>query len=515
MSGNARDIAELSRQYDDPGASATDDIDGNVSVSVTGLVDTDTAGRYTLVYTATDTAGNHSTARRIVDVVGPSLFPFYTETADRFSLPETYINSLDTFIYAADDINAGNYASAQERIENIFSAQPLSDSVWFNGLGSQGLNTGRPPVYYGMRMLDDIVSSVGAPVSGDPLRMTALIAPCAEVRRPVDPDDLEQSETVTLDIDPAIREDNYALLYRVTETFRQWTGAIRNSPPAILQIYELPRDACDLEVNFRTSTPKGETLIISYADTDSMLENLPPEIVSKTDIWWTITPSGVPGDGSAYDSFIISGGYQKDTNGNAVLISDDAFFIRKPVHMGSGPYSEVEQRAYFPQWFQHEYMHHVFSLWPEFGLETTAHQWFDRSSWPDDFEGQFEADYFAEALEKRLSTAIPSLEDGLRGTVPVFIPDIPLSDLAGSYERLPVENGYHEVEITLENGTLVWSTVNGNSWTLEERDNRLFVEESHAYGGKEVVVFPEVGENGKNTGLYVLWFLEKFFTPAK
>lgn len=59
--------------YADEGASASDNIDGNVNVTTTGSVDEMTAGTYTLTYTATDTAGNSSTATRTINVIPVTL----------------------------------------------------------------------------------------------------------------------------------------------------------------------------------------------------------------------------------------------------------------------------------------------------------------------------------------------------------------------------------------------------------------------------------------------------------
>ena len=36
-------------------------------------------------------------------------------------------------------------------------------------------------------------------------------------------------------------------------------------------------------------------------------------------------------------------------------------------------------------------------MYSEFGLEKTGHQLFDRTTWPADFQGVLEPDYFAEA----------------------------------------------------------------------------------------------------------------------
>ncbi len=54
--------------FEDPGASAVDSVDGSLAVSVTGVVGTE-AGIYTLTYSATDLAGNSSTVQRVVTVV--------------------------------------------------------------------------------------------------------------------------------------------------------------------------------------------------------------------------------------------------------------------------------------------------------------------------------------------------------------------------------------------------------------------------------------------------------------
>jgi len=54
--------------YEEAGATATDDVDGEVSVTITGEVDSHTPATYTLTYTATDTAGNQASVTRTVVV---------------------------------------------------------------------------------------------------------------------------------------------------------------------------------------------------------------------------------------------------------------------------------------------------------------------------------------------------------------------------------------------------------------------------------------------------------------
>ena len=54
--------------YTDAGATATDAVDGSVEVVTSGSVDTNTAGVYTLNYSATDSSGNVATSSREVTV---------------------------------------------------------------------------------------------------------------------------------------------------------------------------------------------------------------------------------------------------------------------------------------------------------------------------------------------------------------------------------------------------------------------------------------------------------------
>lgn len=58
---------EQGQEYEEPGATAEDDVDGVVDVTIEGSVD-DEPGDYVISYSASDTAGNRATAERIVTV---------------------------------------------------------------------------------------------------------------------------------------------------------------------------------------------------------------------------------------------------------------------------------------------------------------------------------------------------------------------------------------------------------------------------------------------------------------
>ncbi len=69
--------------FTDPGATALDDTDGDLtaSVVVTGAVDTATEGLYTLTYTATDAAGNAGSVSRLVTVLASISSPQVAATS--------------------------------------------------------------------------------------------------------------------------------------------------------------------------------------------------------------------------------------------------------------------------------------------------------------------------------------------------------------------------------------------------------------------------------------------------
>jgi hypothetical protein len=96
--GNSSDVVvyKSSTSYIDMGATANDNVDGNVPVVVTGTVKMDSAGDYTLTYTAHDAAGNIATKTRnvIVDAA-----PYILGTSGLFS----HVDVIDGTTYAAEN----------------------------------------------------------------------------------------------------------------------------------------------------------------------------------------------------------------------------------------------------------------------------------------------------------------------------------------------------------------------------------------------------------------------------
>ena len=418
---------------------------------------------------------------------------FYNENGGRSSFSQNQLLALETLILSQEDIEAGRLNEAKTRIDNIFSELPLSSTQWSNISSNStctdcSINIGRPIAYSGLRMLKQIVD-LGIPESTKSLTMTAVVAPCAQVSRPTPS---LTPETVNLNIAPEILADNSHVLKVSTELFRKWVQAITGGVKINLVVHTL--DECTT-VDY---TDDGR-YIVSYPDRQSMVNAVPDDIASETDFWWVIAPSGVPGDGSGYGIEFITGGMASYGAGLPLFISDDAWFIRKPEHLGTGAYHEIELRAYQPQWFQHEFMHHLFRKWPEFKLEESGHQWFDRSTWPADFQGKWESDYYSESITKRLLNASPSLAEGLKAPDYVNFGLNDLSILLGKYQRQPVENEWHDVEIVMNGDSLIWLNAAGVSWSLKIIDGDLWTGADCPYGEQKILA--ELGSNQEITAV--------------
>jgi len=419
-----------------------------------------------------------------------NLLNFYNENGGRNSFNSNQILALEALILGFNKIQIGDFEEAKLMVDNVFNKIPYSESLWmdnthgFSNCKNCSLNIGTPIAYYGLRMLDDIIF-LGNPEKNGTINMTVVIAPCAVVSRPTT-SNLDE-EIVNLNVNPKILENDFQLLKNSTALFRNWVKAITGGLEINLSFVQI--DNCT-NVNFNYDGVN----VFSYPDTHNMINSVSESISEETDFWWVIAPSGVPGDGSDFDiqGDFITGGMGLYGPGLPVFISDDAWFTRKPEHMGVGDYNEIEIMAYMPQWFQHEFMHHLFRKWNEFGLEESGHQWFDRSTWPSDFIGVYESDYYAESIRKRFLNSSPSLREGLKAPEKISL-ESNSSIILGNYRREPVENLWHEVNITTNNGQFYWNNSAGVSWTLEIINGLLYSGDDCPYGIQELYVISAGG----------------------
>ena len=81
LNGSPLITLSLNGTYTELGATATDNIDQNIDVIITGTVNTSLPGTYTVTYTATDSSSNTATETRTVNVLNDQL-PIITLQGD-------------------------------------------------------------------------------------------------------------------------------------------------------------------------------------------------------------------------------------------------------------------------------------------------------------------------------------------------------------------------------------------------------------------------------------------------
>ncbi|MDA9359514.1 BspA family leucine-rich repeat surface protein, partial [Flavobacteriaceae bacterium] len=102
--------------FTDPGATATDDVDGDLtsSISISGSVDTSTAGTYTISYNVSDAAGNAATVvQRTVIVSAASSISFVNGTCEcpNATVGDTAVINGVTYTAVDDNSIAGEIAN--------------------------------------------------------------------------------------------------------------------------------------------------------------------------------------------------------------------------------------------------------------------------------------------------------------------------------------------------------------------------------------------------------------------
>lgn len=190
LNGAASVLLSIGSIFADSGASAIDDVDGTVTVTTTGSVNTAEAGSYTITYSATDSAGNTSTLTRTVSISDPdsltitlngsanlsvdvnSTFadPGATASDDlSSSIAVTTSGSIDTSIPGSQNITysaTGSLGNSVNVIRVVTVVDPNSPVITLNGSASIDLNVGDTYVEQGATAIDNVDPSVTVIISG-------------------------------------------------------------------------------------------------------------------------------------------------------------------------------------------------------------------------------------------------------------------------------------------------------------------------------------------------------------
>ncbi len=250
LNGSTSMTVSFGGTFTDPGATATDDVDGTLTVEVSGTVDTSTSGQYFIEYTACDTAENCTTETRTVmveDAVEPDppvapdtpvlVTPLPSEEITSFLLP------LTTAAYSSAGAAHGSTrwqlatdASFSALVLDITSQTELTTFMIPNGF----LAPLTP--YYWRAMFIDTLGASSAWSAGS-FFMTGVDS--ADQNANGVPDDQEPTGAVDLDgdgTDDSAQTDLFAVV--VTDDTAK-TAGVKLSGDADLQLFESV-DSADL-----------------------------------------------------------------------------------------------------------------------------------------------------------------------------------------------------------------------------------------------------------------------------
>ncbi len=400
--------------------------------------------------------------------------------------PALYREALDTFLVAESAYRAGAYRKAAAVLDAFWTKHPPGTDEWAAAyrqaweIGrTYGVNVGCPPCYYALRMLTECarwrLSDAGQSSPVATATLTVVLVGRASGSQPATVAELErgQGKPVELALEPSLTADRGRLVRDSLWLFAEYMRAASDGKLGVrIEQVHLPSLTVPVAV---TQTSGRRFAGLSGDAWRRIWSAVPPRARERTDWWWVIYPSCIPEQHPDFArAEFITGGMGTGPDGmSPCFIIDDRWLTRKPPHLGLGPYTEIERRAYLPQWLQHEFFHHLFRIYPAFGLEAKDHQWFDRKSWPADFVGRIEPDYYAEALAKRMRPrADPPLHVALKYTSPPakLYRRIALDDLPGEYRHEPVQNDWHIGRLSREtvdgSHVLRWTNKAGVSWVL-------------------------------------------------
>jgi hypothetical protein len=409
-----------------------------------------------------------------------------TPLADSFLKPygldgftPLYREALQVFLAAEPAYEKGDYAEASRLVEGLWRQHPPGTDEWAEAyrdaheMGrTKGVNLGCPSCYYALRMLTDCVRwrMDGGRESQEESTATLSIVLVGHGKgtQPTSKADLAANKgaAASLDLDPLLLKDGNRVIHQSLWLFREYMlAATQGRLKVATRIVYLK----DLTVPVHVD---GVFAGLAEGAWSRIWDAVGEQVKATTDWWWVLYPSNVPEQYPDFKTaeFITGGMGVGPDGGSPCFIIDDRWLTRKPPHLGKGPYTDVERRAYLPQWLQHEFFHHLFRIYPQFGLEKKGHDWFDRKTWPADFEGKIEPDYYHEALHKCIQPrGDPPLHVALLCKPPpaLLFRSLSADAVLGDYRHEPVENDWHIGTIRTDaGGGLLWRNKAGVSWKL-------------------------------------------------
>lgn len=324
-----------------------------------------------------------------------------------------------TFFEAQSAYHAGDHRRARALLDTLWAQDPTGSAIWQYGRPLPGLAQETP--YYALRMLtvatDWRLRQAASPtaVVPRPLVMTVVMPLQSEGNLPTTLQELAAAsgETTVHAIDPGLWADHARAVRESIWLYGEYLTASTEGRLRLSVRWVHVDTVARVRVGLRPATvvdgvEQPPTGLVSVLNPDELLAAVPEAVRRGTDQWWLIYPSAVPTAPEVRNGlwFVAGGmGGAGSMPGIPMFVSDDAWLLQRSDSNGYavGPAMTTEDRlTYFPRWMHHEFFHHLAMRYPELALESEPHMWFDRSRWPADFTGVGEADYFHEAMARRV-----------------------------------------------------------------------------------------------------------------
>ena len=165
---------------------------------------------------------------------GTSLPEFYSLYGGSDQFTQHTNDAINTFIGAEDAIEVGDYTTAQNLINDLFTTYPKGNNIWWNVFNDpNGSNLGTPNAYYGARMLEDIVNYQLNPAENPEVKtvnMKVVLVGCSEGIQPSIETELQNGTGtfITNELDNSLLEDNYCMVEQSLDLFLNYITAMTN-----------------------------------------------------------------------------------------------------------------------------------------------------------------------------------------------------------------------------------------------------------------------------------------------
>jgi len=336
--------------------------------------------------------------------------------------PPFYRDALQAYVDGATAYRQGDYLKAARALDALWARHPPGTKQWKQFQTSTDrlhsvADFGRPPVYSALRMLTECVQwrlEAGNAKPRNTAQLTVLLVGESQGLAPSTREELQADggRPVVHTLAPEFQGDGVSRILNETYwLFDEYLLAITKGDLGLRRVVVRLAD-------FRVALGvKPGSVQLSRAETDRIFAAVPKEVVRATDWWLIVYPSHVPTAPAFKGVRFATGGIRGGPPGSGApcFVSEDLKHLRAPNQDGRRALTPLEREVALPQWLQHEFFHHLFVLYHDESLEARSHQWFDRKAWPADFEGFGEADYFTEAVHKRIwPHRLPTLSQRLR-----------------------------------------------------------------------------------------------------